>query len=776
MVALYIYDFDGQAVNRIELFNDEKISITSSIQNFNDIGKLFTDYSQTFTVPASKHNNTIFKHWYESAVGLTSDEDPLDVNFAFDHRIKYYGYIEIDSIPFRDGKFLMQKANKKNNFIESYTINFVGNLVQLKDKFKEDKLNILEGYEELNFEYNINNVVAVSRPNIKFPLIASDRRYEYMTGSSSDITTNAGAIYYTDLFPAIRVSKIFEYIEATYDLIFQGDFLTYTQFKDLFLYCKNSEQFKFFSEPQSPDFTSFTPALFPEFDLALEQLTVSFDLDPIAMRLESWIKVEPTDPTIKYTVEIFDNGQLYATYTDLEGDSDLGYYSKYRQQENTINGQYVTRRFTYQITSDLPMTYDAFINLKRNLGMGAPGTFFYRTANSYANTTSGNLEIRKYIPDLTVEAFVTAIVKAMNLVVIPINENTFEFQPLEAFYQEGRIVDLTQYIEAEDIEINKPNLFRQISFKYEKSDNVLNTNYRNREEKDYGDLIFDNPNSAYTTNYEVKLPFENIMWERYTGTNFLTATCWNINLQPYVPKPVLLYYNGQQSFGATGDPIKYTANGTTFNVETTYPRFSNEINLGGSDLSYLQTLNWGDEVSTWHLSSAPTGLFQKYYANSIFNIYNQRTRVIKAKAQLDTYWLTSLKLNDRIVVSNKRYLINTMTTDLTTGAVDFELINDFRDIQGAVARRYSNIQGLEIDNTAQNIEVQLYRIDYDYFNVVASGGFLSYPLTSNNDTDIILKLTISANTTGVYREDSVALQYYLNGVETEVKIPVYQNA
>lgn len=115
MVALYIYDFDGQAVNRIELFNDEKISVTSSIQNFNDIGKLFTDYSQTFTVPASKHNNEIFKHWYESAVGTTdlTQDIPLDVDFAFDHRIKYYGYIEIDSIPFRDGKFVMQKANKR---------------------------------------------------------------------------------------------------------------------------------------------------------------------------------------------------------------------------------------------------------------------------------------------------------------------------------------------------------------------------------------------------------------------------------------------------------------------------------------------------------------------------------------------------------------------------------------------------------------------------------------------------------------------------------------
>ena len=772
MVALYIYDFDGQAVNRIELFNDEKISVTSSIQNFNDIGKLFTDYSQTFTVPASKHNNEIFKHWYESAVGTTdlTQDIPLDVEFAFDHRIKYYGYIEIDSIPFRDGKFVMQKANKKNNFIESYTINFVGNLVQLKDKFKEDKLNVLDGYEELNFEYNLDEVDNITRPNIKFPLIGSTRRFEYETGSAYDVSTTTGAINISELFPAIRVSKIFEYIEQTYGLTFEGDFLTYTQFNDLFLYCKNSEEFNFFSEPQSPNFTTKDTG-FTEFDLPLGECTISFALDPLAERLESWFKLEPTISTIKYNVEILDNGQTYATYTDLEGDCDLGYYSKYRSQENTVNGQPITRRFTYRITSEQPMTYDAFVNLKRN-AIASGANYFYRTANSYGNTTSGDLEIRRYIPDLTVEAFVSSIVKALNLVVIPINETTFKFQPLEAFYAEGRIVDLTEYIQAEDIEINKPNLFRQVSFKYEKSENVLNTNFRNTNNRDYGDLTFDNPTSAYTANYEVKLPFENMMWERYTGTQFLTATCWNINLQPYVPKPVLLYYNGSQF---VGDPIYYT-DGTSFDTNTSYPRFSNEITLGGNDLAHLQTLNFGDEISTWYLGSAPSGLFQEYYADSIYNIYNQRTRVIKAKANLNTYWLTSLKLNDRVIVSNKRYLINMMTTDLTTGEVDFELINDFRDLNGAVARQFSNLAGLEIDNTLHNIEFLIFRTDYDTFDVVASGGFLSYPLSADNEDDIVLKVTIPANTTGVERDDSIALQYYRNGVLTEVKIDVYQNA
>jgi hypothetical protein len=42
--------------------------------------------------------------------------------------------------------------------------------------------------------------------------------------------------------------------------------------------------------------------------------------------------------------------------------------------------------------------------------------------------------------------------------------------------------------------------------------------------------------------------------------------------------------------------------------------------------------------------------------------------------------LLDLKLNDRIVIRDKRYVINQYTTDLTTFESDFELIQDFRTI------------------------------------------------------------------------------------------------
>ena len=57
-IQLYI---EGQ---RVDMFKDESVVITQSIKNVKKIDKIFTDYSRTFSLPASKINNKIFKHYY----------------------------------------------------------------------------------------------------------------------------------------------------------------------------------------------------------------------------------------------------------------------------------------------------------------------------------------------------------------------------------------------------------------------------------------------------------------------------------------------------------------------------------------------------------------------------------------------------------------------------------------------------------------------------------------------------------------------------------------
>ena len=123
-VGIYIKNSYTLEYNRVELFADEKISVTSSIQNINDIGKTYTDFSQTFTVPATKNNNKIFKHWYENS---------LDTQFST--LVKADAYIELDTIPFRIGKIQLESCDIKENNVQSYSITFIGNLGNLKDKF-----------------------------------------------------------------------------------------------------------------------------------------------------------------------------------------------------------------------------------------------------------------------------------------------------------------------------------------------------------------------------------------------------------------------------------------------------------------------------------------------------------------------------------------------------------------------------------------------------------------------------------------------------------------
>jgi hypothetical protein len=773
-VEIYIY-VDGVA-NRIELFGDEKISLVSSIQNFSDIGKLFTDYTQSFTIPASKHNNAILRHWYESAVGETDLDAPQNVIGAFDHRIKYFGFIEIDTIPFRDGKFTMDKANKKNGYIESYTINFVGNLVQLKDKFLERKLNSLQGYNDLDFDYNLEAVltrcIGTSIHDVYFPLVGSNRRFEYGTGDTvNDIGLLTGAINFRTLFPAIRVTKIFEFIQQTFGLTFEGAFLNSQTFSELYLYCKNTEEMYLTTTLVRPVLETTGGV-----DLPNNTLTVNYVSNylrtspppPINFNVvRQQVFAQITTTSTNYDIFIRNNGELYTQFLGLSGNSYLQIFDRLGLFNETFN-------FTFFITTHdiVPVSFN--YDVKKIFTSTSPFISEHQEVYVSSGITLPTLNIESYVPDLTVNDFVTALVKMFNMVIIPKDENTFEFIPLELWYQNGNIIDITKFIQANELEIGKPKLFKRIDFKHETSDNILNNIYRGITNKEYGDLFYENQNSAFTENYEVKTPFEDVMWERTTGTEFLTATMWDKDQNPYTPKPVLMYNNGQSDLG----DYWYINDGPAdYRSSLLYRRFSNEIQLAGSDLSYLQTLNWGVENSVWNLSFAPNGLYQQFYSNYINNLYNQRTRVIKAKGNFNPYLLTSLKLNDRVIVSNKRYIINTLTTDLTTGEVELELLNDFRDITQEINYlRYSNIPLLQVDNTAQVVEFIIYLNNYDTFDVKLSTDFLSYPLTTDNDTDILLNVTIPANTTAADRSDFVILEYFENGVGTIIQIPVLQYA
>ncbi len=62
MIEIYI------GTDRVDTFKDEDVNITLNVQNIQDISKVYADYTQNFSVPASRVNNDLFKHYYNADV------------------------------------------------------------------------------------------------------------------------------------------------------------------------------------------------------------------------------------------------------------------------------------------------------------------------------------------------------------------------------------------------------------------------------------------------------------------------------------------------------------------------------------------------------------------------------------------------------------------------------------------------------------------------------------------------------------------------------------
>jgi hypothetical protein len=747
MVALYIY-VDGIA-KRIELFDDEKISVTSSVQDIADVSKAKTDFTQSFTIPASTTNNEIFKHWYESSI-----------DGGFDHRVKYNGYIEIDTRTFREGAFALNDVKYKNGMLDAYSIVFYGKAKNIKDILKEDKLANLD-FSSLNHTFTSTQVINRITSNsydVSYPLFAHDRIYDYNTGGTNDITTNTGSIKWNSLFPAIPLSFILEKISDTYDLNFTGAFLDYPQFTKLWMLFKNAESFSQKLTPLKVNFTAKSSTAFTELNLTTDEVGFS---GGGYRNISIQITTASTQP---YDILIYKNGVLDNSFTNIVGNS--GNRSFFGAVLTTQN---INDKYSVYISSQSGFSFTT--TLVYNKGIGA-GMVTY-TATSPSQTIASTIEIGAYAPDIKLIDLITGLIKMFNLVIIPQDETTYELIPLELYYNDGRYNDISANVISDEIELKKTSMYKNINFKYQKSENILNTKFDelflSTRNFSYGDLAYEQIDSLESSTFSVELPFENAMYERKSNSNFQTLTFKKIDLANYLPKPLLMYDNGVQSV-SPNIRIDLTTGGHQHISQ--YRRFSNDYNNGT-----ILTLNWGEEISTWFLSNVSNGLYKRHYENYLGNIFNIKSRLVIVKCYFNTVELIDIKLNDRIIIRDKKYTINKLTTDLTSGETTLELLTDYRSGEVPIGNRFAFEPFYEVDNREQTIEVLLLRNVSPVISLQSSlYGWIDYiPTDYYNDTTI--RVDISQNTTGSQRIGYITGKWQdETGTINDIEIPIIQNA
>lgn len=762
MVSVEVYIKVGEEYKRLDLFKDEKISLTSSIQNVNDLSKVFTDYTQSFTVPASKVNNQIFNYWNENAV-----------NDGFDQRVRYDAIIEINTIPFRKGQIQIEKANEKNNRVESFSVTFYGKVKQIKDLFKEDKLSILD-YRTLNHYYTYDEVRdridASIVGEVYYPLVGNQHKYEYLTGSAYDVTiggTLNRSIVYTDLFPAIPVSKVFEFMQDYYGITFTSTLFDTSYWKNLYLYCKNVEQQNVYTAPVVIDFTSVSPT-FPDVNLTNNTFTPSSYLTTTGVLLTNTsykIIITPTNLSIPYRLKIKkSNGTLHQVYDNL-----TGIFDNVVQLQSSEYFQ----TYYYEVESLLPMTFDTYFAVyKTGYSFGTGFVFNNYVVTCPTQSTASIINIKDYVPDIKVVDFFNGLIKMFNLTITATNETEFNLEPLEFYYAYGNYIDINNYVINDSVDLERTKLFKKLTFTHEKSENILNNYFRNTFNRgyDYGDLIYEDDLSNESNTYEIKTPFEDVMWEKATNQNFYTTTLVDKDLKPYKSKCILMYAEDiEGGYTNLATPVKLF-DGTNYNNLSKYVRFSNELILNGS----IASLNFGEEQSSWYLNSlASDSLFNLWYQNYISGLYNIRCRIVKLKAIIPITMLSGIKLNDKIVYKDKKYIINQFTADLTTGEVDFELISDFREVTTATnfGGKFALKQLFTIDNTAQDLEVTVLRLNSEYYDVKYDP--TSYD-SSGNYSDGTFIVPIDANVTGNSVVKQIEITYH--NPDYKQYINIIQNA
>ena len=653
-VQIYIEDTrESGNYNELELFQDEKININLSVQNVKDISKVFTEFTQSFTVPASPTNNAIFRHFYENAVDV--DES------IYDPRLRRPAYIEINRTFFRNGKIQLEKSNLKNGQVESYTITFYGTIINLTDTFGDDKLADLD-YTTVDFDYTgaeVQNRITddATDYDVRYPLISSDRLWSYGDSTSTDISVTGGAIEHTELYPALKVPKIFDLIELKYGINFTGLFLTDARFNDLFLWYKSTKNKSSFTAKEVIDIVSGDSKYY---NTSTDEVNFSN------------LKLHITSVSNNYTyyIDVEMNGTLVA---NLQGQGtqtfDLNQYF--------IIGSIIKCYVYAESTMDIESQYQVVVlnpqnpNAGGQVGGGNAGqAVSYFSVN---NTTSLSVtsDLTANAPDIKVSDFISGILKMFNLTITAESIDTFLIEPLEWWYQKGGIIDITRHVDIESIDISKVPLYKSIEFKFQESKNFVNAEYKGRTGKSYGDLTqkFDFDGNNFT----IEVPFENLLQATFTGQDVQVGFTLDEDYKSYIPKPVLLYQYPKRTMGLTG--LKFN-NGTSTQTITQYIPLGQDAFYNGQYYS----LNFAPEQSSLTNYIIDKNQYYVWYHRYFKNLFDKKNRLVNIKAIFPISLLTNLRLNDRLIVRDKRYTINSINADLTTGEVQLELLHDLREI------------------------------------------------------------------------------------------------
>ena len=689
---------------RLDLFKDETVSLTQTIQNVKDIKKIFTEFTQTFSVPASKINNKIFKHYYN-----------FHITNGFDARTKQDATLELNDLTFKIGKIRLDGVDLKNNLAHTYRITFFGNTVDLKDILSDSQLSSLTGLAAYNQIYSYIKVKAAiqdyavgSNDNILVPLITHTDRIIYDSRSSESDYGNVfyrnntlwqdNGINWNQFKYAIRVKAIIDAIQSQgfangQTITFSNDFFNDTtnlKLNNLFLWLHRKKgsvegvgqvdlNYTQLNQLNSGNCTpvgqlcNYNLASVANGLLALEVGSqYTFDLS---------LTITPPFGT-SYSVRVISSAD--GVVKEKIGTNTTTTFT------NFLNN----RTYSVEIDTASPATFaasDIFWTLNWQViggtGTGSAGSIQYFNPIPFTTTADVDFNINSQIPKMSIIDFLTGLFQMFNLTAY-VDNGIIVVKTLDDYYAaSSETINIDQYLDTTKSVVDVALPFNKVNFTYKGLGTFLAKQYEQLYNSGWGSEsytldgdIFDAPSNPY----KIELPFEHVMYERIYNVNGATSTTIQYgyfvddNREAYFGQPLLFY------------PILQDTSTTTIAFRNTTPNDQSFINnyfipsnsLTLTPLTSKINIHFRPMINEY-LANEDGGLandftdtlFETDYKTYIQDVFNSQRRLTKVTAFLPYKIFSSLKLNDRIQLGQNNYKINSLKTNLTNGKTEFELLN-----------------------------------------------------------------------------------------------------
>lgn len=695
-VELYINDV------KVDLFEDENIIMTDTIQDVRDIGSLFTAFTQNFSLPASKANNKIFKHYYNN-----------DIIGGFDGRFSLTSTIRISGADYKRGSIKLVEVKMKGNKAYSYSVRFYGDGIDLRDTLSNDDLGVLDlsdynhAYSGANTRIGLEHGLGLSGGtmtqangttidrSILYPLISHTKRYVYDSTATPEFydTTDTNRLEYQQLKPAILLIHIIEAIETDYGVEFTRDFFGDTVFEDLYMWMNRN---KGLIEGTDDSVSYFNAA-----DWSHTSGTDNAYWSPVQFGwMESYrndSSIYPDSYAVSWDID-FDIATTGSGTYDLvimnnaDGDNVL-----YQENNITVSASKVISLEYGYGTTNKTVGWGEQRHYIPKIKITAEGTVttvdvettmertFYEagetpvvTTGVYdiaAITTTTDIDVSGQLPKQKTIDFLMGVFKMFNLTAYVQDDGKIYVDTLDNFYAAGTEIDITEYVDVSESSIKPGVLYDNVDFKYQDTETKLIAKREELIHDRFGDLSYSLGNVFGNNTYTVELPFSHIMFENIEddGTGSLSDILLGLYIDAddnsLLSAPLIFYNDGAQSVTTPVEIVWEYDSGAV--ATTSYQRAGNTRST-----TTTQTLNFNSEFDEFTLATNEESLFSNYYETYISEVYGVGARLVNVNAYLPLSFILNYNMNDKLIIHNKKYKINSVEISLMDGKSRLGLIPD----------------------------------------------------------------------------------------------------